>query len=103
MRLSTQLFCHLAFGHQGLLASGRVALEVGIGTIALLGKIQAALVTRQGGLAATEEAVRLQPRLASADVVGKCWDGRGGLPVGKGEKKHRVGKITKREPEKQLN
>lgn len=47
-----------------LLASGRVALEVGIGTIALLGKIQAALVTRQGGLAATEEAVRLQPRLA---------------------------------------
>ena len=91
MRLSTQLFCHLAFGHQGLLASGRVALEVGIGTIALLGKIQAALVTRQGGLAATEEAVRLQPRLASADVVGKCWDGRGGLPVGKGEKKYRVG------------
>lgn len=93
----------LPFGlRPGLLASGCVALEVGIGTIALLGKIQAALVTRQGGLAATEEAVRLRPRLASADVVGKCWDGGARCRLGRG--KRNIGrKITKREPEKQLN
>ena len=83
IRRSTGIFAigiHLALGHDGLqgslwvsmglLASRHVALEVGIGTVTLLGEIHAALVPCQGGLAATEEAVRLQPRFASDGMLG---------------------------------